>query len=272
VDVVIAVDRSESMDVFLAEVIAALPTLLAGLADGGMDVQLAAVVDDDGCVNGELPWIDGSYSSDDAEAALEDMVVHHGGSVLSERAFLLLQEALNEDKVGAGGCNEGLLRTGAALHLLGISDEDEQSPGAWGDHMATLQALGADSGSVVFHAVSGDDEGCGVAAFEGFEDAVDATGGSLVSLCTDDWSGELDAMAATMAEVSGDPQTEGPYVLSQQPVAASISVRVDDTTVSEGWSWTEEGNSLTFEAVYAPSPGSVVGIDYAVLPEACTQQ
>jgi hypothetical protein len=271
VDVVIVVDRSTSMDVHLGGVLDGLPVLVAGLVDRGLDLQLAAVVDDDGCVNGALPWLDASHSSGEVSGALAEMVATDGGSTLTERAFLLLQAVFEVDNLASGGCNEGLLRTGSALHLVGVSDEPEQSPGSWSDHLASLQGLRADPDLLVLHAISGDDAGCGDAPFDGFSDAVDATGGGSVSLCSEDLAGDLDALAGVMAGVAGEPESEGPYALAQVPVAASIVVQVDGTTQLEGWSYDPGGNSIDFEPAHAPSPGALVEVGYAVQPDDCSQ-
>jgi len=270
VDVVVALDRSTSMDVYMGDLLAGLPALVSGLADRGLDLQLVVVVDDDGCVNGELPWIDGESSTSQVRDALAAMATHHGGGSLMERAYLQLQAALSAGNLGAAGCNEGLLRERAALHLVGISDELEQSSDDWGDHVTALQALRVDPAMVVFHAIAGNDSGCGEQAFDGFDDAVDLTGGSLVSLCSDDLAGDLDLMANAMAGVAGEPVTEGPYVLNEQPVALSIELRVDDARVFDGWSYDTDANSVSFDAVAAPSPGAVVEVSYAVRPDDCS--
>ncbi len=271
VDVVLAVDRSESMDHYLPDVVAALPALATGLAHRSLDLQLAAVVEDDGCVNGESPWIDQQDSVSEIEDALADMITAHGGGSLSERAFDLLQAALGETNTSAGGCNEGLLRDGAALHLVGISDENEQSGVSWSDQVTALQALAREPGLVVFHGVGGDDAGCGDAPFIGFEDAVDFTGGSMVSLCSETLGSDLDGMAGTMSGVVGEPDGAGPYSLSQQPVSASITVRIDEVALTEGWTYDVDNNSVSFDAVHAPSPGAAVEIGYAVRPDDCSQ-
>jgi hypothetical protein len=271
VDVVLAVDRSDSMNTHLAAVRAALPSLVAGLADRGLDLHLAVVVDDDGCVNGALPMLDGGETSGETTSALEDMLAPDGTGALTERAFLLLQAAFSNDNLEPGGCNEGLLRAVSALHLIGVSDEPEQSPGSWTEHLTSLRTLRADPDQLVLHAIAGDDAGCGEGAFDDFTDAVDATGGSLVSLCSDDLELELDGMAAAIASVSGDPESEGPYTLLQVPVAASIELRVDGSTQLEGWSFDAASNSVSFDPAHAPGPGSELLVSYAVQPGDCTE-
>ena len=61
-DVVIAVDRSCSMNDDIQGLTANLSRLPGRLSAAGVDVQLAATVDDDGCINGPELFIDGSFS------------------------------------------------------------------------------------------------------------------------------------------------------------------------------------------------------------------
>jgi hypothetical protein len=272
VDVLLAVDRSSSMDGFVEGLLAALPALVSGLDGQGMDLRLAAVVDDDGCVNGDVPWLDGGGSASQNEDAIAAMIAPDGSATLSERAFLLLQAATDASNLGAGGCNEGLIREHAAIHLIGVSDEPEQSSGVWSDHVASLQALHSDPSQVVFHAIAGDDDGCGLGAYEGFEDAVDLSGGAMLSLCSEDLAGELADLAFAIAALAGPTESAGPYALTQQPVVASIELRVDDATVTEGWSYDSDSNSVSFEPVMAPSPGASVEVRYASRPQDCDQR
>ncbi len=271
VDLLLAVDRSESMNGFVEGLLAALPSLFEGLVEAGVDPQLAVVVDDDGCVNGSTRWLDGEASASELEDTLSVMIAPDGATSLAERAFLLLQAATGEDPLGVGGCNEGLIREHSAVHLVGISDEPEQSSGSWSDHVASLQQLRSDPALVVFQAIAGDDAGCGMGAYGGFEDAVELTGGALVSLCSEDLATDLEGLAATIAGVAGEPETEGPYPLSQQPVVSSLELRVDEATVTAGWSYDTDSNSVRFDPVLAPSPGSSVEIRYAARPQDCDE-
>ncbi len=271
-EVVVALDRSQSLDPYLEQVRAALPLLVAALEEQGVDYQVAVVVDDDGCVNGELGWIDTSLDTNDVEDAVLSMSLQDGGSAaLAEKAFLMLEQALSADNTEGGGCNEGMLRAGAALHLLGVSDEREQSSGSWQDHATALENLASDPSLVRFHAIAGDDAGCGMEAFEPFDNAVAASGGVQVSLCSDDWEGDMAALAANMAELLGPVDTQGPWSLSQQPVEGSITVSTDEVQQLNGWSYDGETNGVMFDPEHAPAPGATIAIDYAAQPEDCSQ-
>jgi hypothetical protein len=266
VDLVMAVDRSQSMDPFLPVLQAAIPSLVDALAARNLDLHLAAVVDDDGCVNGAQAWLDQGSGESEVAAAWSDMLTTDGGSSLAERPFLLLEQALSTAASGSGGCNEGLIRGGAGLHLIGVSDEHEQSGGSWESHLATLQAFGFSPEMVVLHAIAGDDAGCGASAFDGFSDAVSESGGLGLSLCSADLEGDLEGLAAAVAGVAGSPETAGPYALTQQPVTGTIVPEIDGVVVREGWRFDAESNSLIFDASSAPPPGALLEIGYAVPP------
>ena len=266
-DVVLALDRSGSMDPYLPALQEHLPELVSALAAHGVDLQLAVVVTDDGCVQGEVGWVEEDTSRSQAAAAMTEMMVFSGTGVDQERAFELLEAALDPSALVSGGCNQGLLRTGTALHLVGISDEPEQSPGGWSTHLATLQALRSEP--VVLHAIAGTDDGSCGQAYAGFADAVDATGGAMVSLCTEAWASELDRLAGAMAETPGEPVLIGPYRLSATPVESTLEVHVDGSRVTSGWAFSSVDGGIVFEANAAPASGTAIEVRYTALPPDC---
>lgn len=268
-DVVLAVDRSQSMDPYLPALQENLPDLVLALAARGVDLQLALVVTDDGCVQGDVPWLEEGASHFEASDAVADMLVFSGTGMAQERAFRLLEAAFDPANLAPGGCNQGLLREGTALHLVGVSDEPEQSTGGWSTHLAALQALRPDPSFVVLHAIAGTDDGSCAQAYGGFAEAVDATGGAAISLCTDSWSAELDRLADHMIETPGEPALVGPYRLSASPVVGTLEVRIDGSRVSSGWVWSAAESGIVFEANAAPASGAAIEVGYTELPSDC---
>ena len=127
------------------------------------DYQVAAIVNDDGCVVGSEIWIDNTFDEDEAKDTLSTMM-NLGGSYGSntERGFMLLEAAVSEDSTGSGGCNEDLVREDAKLNLVGVSDEREQSVSSWEYYVEYFQGLKDDTDQVVVHAIGGDyGTGCG---------------------------------------------------------------------------------------------------------------
>jgi hypothetical protein len=262
-DVVMAVDRSDSMRGALGDILADFSNFIEALRAGGSAWRLAAIVEDDGCVVGPDTWIDASFSTEEAVAAFTTQLDTSGSEgANAEKGFTLLQNALSEANLGAGGCNENLLRDAAVLHLVGVSDEPEQSTGGtWSDYVALFQALEPDPDLVKIDAIGGDSpKGCASAFYySGFYDAMEATGGSFVSICTDDWAGELLRLGGEMYQLIDT------FPLSAVPVVKTLKVTSAGVSVS-GWTYDAHLNALVFDADEVPAPGTVIDVDYTVDP------
>jgi hypothetical protein len=122
---------------------------------------------------------------------------------------------------------------------------------------------------VVLHAICGTDDGSCAQPYTGFSEAVAATGGAMVSLCTDAWPTELARLADTMAETPGEPVLTGPYRLSASPVVSTLEVRIDGSRVTSGWAWSPIEGGVEFEANAAPASGAAIEVRYTALPADC---
>jgi hypothetical protein len=246
-DIIIAVDRSGSMSDDIIGMTDGLPGLTGALLDAGVDYQIAATVEDDGCVNGSDIWIDDTFSDTDATTTFEDQV-NLGGSYGSntERAFMLLEA--NLDETVSGGCNEGLLREGASLHLVGLSDEPEQSVNSYSHYLSLYEGY-VDSADLLYvHAIGGDyPSGCGGAtAYTGMYEATVATGGAFLSICTSDWTDTMTQLGEAMVlEVTEDAT----FSLSAEPVDSTLlTVTVEGVDVSGSWTYDASTNSVTIDS------------------------
>jgi hypothetical protein len=261
-DIIFALDRSCSMDADLANIQTNFDVFVETLAGMDADFQVAAVVDDDGCVLGSDIWIDNTFSEDDAKDTLENMMNLAGtyGSN-TERAFMLLEAAVTEDNIGSGGCNEDLVRDDAKLNLVGVSDEREQSVNSWEYYVGVFQDLKDDTDQLVVHAIGGDyGTGCGGTAepYTGMYEATVATGGTFLSICAEDFGAHLEALAeGSTADLSA-------FTLTDSPVQETIEVRVDGVTKTQGWEYDTSDNQVVFEEDYIPEGGATVEIEYAL--------
>ncbi len=263
VDFLVALNKSGGMNQELSQVIVSLRELATALVEQGTDFRLAITQADDGCIAGDDLWIDRSFEASEAEAAADAMMALGGPYASnSERAFMLFEACLNQSE--AGGCNEGLIRPGAALHLVGISDEPEQSENSW-DHYTTLfLAWVDDPAQLVFHAVGGEyPSGCsGATAYTGMVEAVAATGGTFFGICSESWGDDLSRLAQGIA----DPPLQ--LRASAEPVMQTLEIRVDGVILEQGWSYDEGSWTVTFEPEARPAWGSTVELRYA-LAQAC---
>ncbi len=260
-DIILAVDRSCSMDDNITNVQDNFDIFVSQMASLDTDFHIAATVEDNGCVNGADLYIDNTFSESDAQAAITAQI-NLGASYGSntERAFMLLESALAE-AVTSGGCNEGLLRDDAGLNLVGVSDEPEQSVSDYSYYVSLFQSLKGDPEQVVMHAIGGDyPNGCASAsAYTGFYEATVATGGLFLSICATDFGSHLQALAEN-AEV-GEMRS---YELTEWPVPGTIAVKIDSVTTTVGWEYNTTDNSVDFDDAYIPEGGSTIEVEYAL--------
>ena len=259
-DIIFAVDRSCSMNDDIENVQNNFGTFTTTMAGLDSDYQVAATVEDDGCINGADLFIDNTFSASDAQQTITTMI-NLGASYGSntERAFMLIESCLGETLTGSG-CNYGLVRDDATLNLVGVSDEPEQSVNNYSHYVSLFQGLKTNPDDVVLHAIGGDyPSGCSSAsAYTGFYEATVATGGLFLSICATDWGTHLEALAEGAA---ADLST---FELTDWPVPETVVVRVDGVTTTVGWEYNPTDNAIDFESDYVPEGGSTIEIEYAL--------
>ena len=279
-DIVFAVDRSCSMydDINLMnQNFASFVNTLQGM---NSDYHVAAVVGDNGCVYGGDKFIDNTFSGGDAETTIATMIDCFSSSncnmnvpyaTYTEAAFSLFESFLSESVDINGtpdpsGCNYGVIREGAKLNLVGVSDEPEQSVNTYAYYVSLFQGLKANPDDVVFHAIGGDyPSGCGGNdAYTGMYEASVATGGLFLSICATDWATQLEALA------EGSAQDLTSFALTQQPVPSTIEVTLNGLPTTVGWSYNPTDNAIDFDPDYVPEGGDTIEVDYAVYGD-CNQ-
>ena len=265
-DIIFAVDRSCSMYDDIENMQDNFDYFTSAMANLDADFQIAATVDDDGCINGDNLFIDSSFSTSEARDTITDMIEQNAGyGAYTERAFQLLEECLGESVDSSGypdssGCNYGLVRREATLNLVGVSDEPEQSVGTWDSYVTLFQGIKASPDDVVFHAIGGDPgTGCSSASpYTGFIEAANATAGLFLSICASDWGGQLEDLA------EGAARDLSSYDLTEWPVPSTIEVEVDGITTTVGWRYDAVDNSIEFDREYVPEGGSQIVVDYVL--------
>ena len=262
VDVLWVVDNSCSMAEEQANLAANAATFLGLLDDDGLDYQIGVVTTDDPTLQGAVPIV--TPSTPDAADAFAAAVQLGTNGAWTEQPLLQGYDALTAPMTDPGWPNEGMLRAGAGLAVVLVTDEEDQSGGAAVDWAAQFQALQPDPSLVAISGIYGLAAGCsspdGIAdPSPRIEEVVALTGGVEVSICDQDWSPVL---ANAPSLVSG-PGLRFP--LSESPMPETIAVTVDTTPVTQGWSFDEVDVSVVFEADAAPAEGADVAITYDVV-------
>lgn len=221
----------------------------------GTDWRLLAVTGPSGCgVNGVITSETADWQSKFATglqtAPGEDLVDEWG----------LANAAAAVANTGSGECNQGFMRSDALLHVIFISDEDDNSPGYenggdyWQSYVQDIQRARGDASNVKFSAVGGPvPGGCdGAEPGTGYWEAVQSTEGQFVSIC-DDWAAQIEDLASASA-------TQRLFRLSEVPVESTILVTIDGDE-RDTWTFVPETNQIRFDSDF-PLAGQTVSITY----------
>ncbi|MFT5684654.1 MAG: hypothetical protein ACI8RZ_005598 [Myxococcota bacterium] len=250
-DILFAVDKSCSMDDKSDELIEHFGAFTDAMDAGELDYRVALIVQDSGLVYGADPYIDQSNAWRASEITY-DMRSGSEGSY-TESGFTLLLAAVAANS---------WIRDSAELHLIGFSDEPEQSRDSdysdYNDYISEFQMFKDDPDDVVFHAIGGDyPGGCDSAEpYTGFYEATVATGGIFESICTTDWDATLESVGSYIL-----PAPAASFSLSQPAVSETIAVLVDAQSVSS-WQHDTDNDAIVFDADHIPVGGAEVTISY----------
>lgn len=276
-DIMFLLDQSCSMDDDTRAVANNIETFVSTLSGLSTDWQIIVASNDEGCNQGGILTPDTPGYEDTFKEAARECDSRYGCSSIVDVEALLLPAAAGVENSDGGECNDGFLREDALLHIIAVSDEPEQSAcdDIWDvdcaesdwerlvDEIVTKKGSAALTKiSAVAGPVPGGCSGGGntADAGTGYAEAVEATGGLFLSLCSD-WG----ASAEELAEASVQLDT---FELSHTAWEPSIVVTVDGSPVQTGWSYDEDTNSVVFEGDEAPTEGQVVVISYGA-PVSC---
>jgi len=253
-DIMFAIDQSCSMDDDQRRLATNFSTFISLLSSYSNDWQIIIANNDDGCNQTGIL----TPSTPGYQTLFTDQVTR-GGDRFTE-ALLTVGARAAEASAYAGGCNYGFMRPGAAFHLVVVSDEPEQSQYLGSDNWSTLvtrmQTAKGDPGMVKVSAIAGDyPGGCGSAdAGDGYYQAVQATSGEFISICSD-W-----ANSTTLESLASASIIQNSFELLQTPIPETISVYVNGTEVT-GWTYDPTTNTVLIESA-DPGEGDLVEISY----------
>lgn len=226
-DLLLAVDRSCNQD-DMARLEPHWPDLRDGLADAGVSLRMAAVVEDDACVSGDPIVLDDTLDDEafrDALWAQQNWGPDWGR--YTEQLLYLSARALEAE------CNAALVQKSAPLHVLLFSDEPDQSELDWSVYVDRMMALPDPGVPLTVHAIGGDgDPECWAQLYTGAIEAVEQTGGVFQSFCRPDWANGMEALATGMAAANRR------IVLSTltDAVGEPVSVQNEREEVAD-WTW-----------------------------------
>ena len=261
-DLIFFGDTSDSMTAELETMGDHARTFMDRLDDYDSDWRMAVVTGPTGCAVGGIISTDvADYTDRFADALITPPGADAVALGADEWGLHNVDQAVQASR--SGGCNEGFLRDGALLHIIILSDEPDTSPGSdagdgyWEDYVDAVQAAKGDDQSVTISGVIGPvPEGCdGAYPGSGYAEAIDATGGALLSIC-DNWSDSLGVLVLASVQVSDFP-------LSHVPISDTLEVLVNDEVRTRGWEYQSAENRVHFTEAL-PTLSYTVTIRYSV--------
>ncbi len=272
VDVLWVIDNTGSMAEEQAALAESFGAFAQGLVEQEVAYQLGVVttdVSDDGAgVLHGLPWIITPQTADPEAAFTEAVQVGTDGQPPEAgfgAAWLALSEPLRS------GANRGFRRDDALLHIVVVSDNDDESDELLGKDPAQhfLEFLEQEASAAgmepMVSAVAGDvPDGCSgssgrALAGTRYQQVVEATDGVFASICDAD----MDAVVQALGEMSLIYADS--FELQAVPYTETLAVWVDDLRQEEGWSFDEQSNCVVF--TQAPEPDATIRVRYTVLDE-----
>lgn len=253
--ILFAVNEVATYAPFEDRFVESLPYLFDALLDAGVEFRVAFTLQPDGEITGDIPYIDETFSSSDAISAMEEMLTEPG---MGDNDTLLdtLNKAieLNRDWL----LDESETWSESKLTLVAINSDVEQSTGSASHYVNQYWAYKEDSASVIVNAITGPmPRGCsGAEPAELLDSATSLTGGTLYEICEADWTSYMEGIA----EDALGERTE--FELEGEPADWSIEVKVNNTAVTEGWTYDSEDVAVVFDEDHYPEEGSEVEIHY----------
>jgi len=240
VDILFAVDQSCSMDDQTSDLAQAFGEFINEINNVTTGWHLGVVTNDNGCFNqGVLTSSTNNYQSKFTSAVSTGGCTAGSPSCLTEALLRLTSVSLS--KTG-GGCNANFLRSGAMLHVIVVSDEEEQSNTNWLTWVNEFGTYVASPNHLKISAVVDVNTSCGDGTgADGYDDAANYTGGELLNICNANWASQIATLsAASLTNIFR-------YELTETGAdEASISVYVDGALNSD-WHYDSGSNEVVFD-------------------------
>jgi hypothetical protein len=170
-----------------------------------------------------------------------------------------------------GGHNRGFLRKEAALEIVFVSDEDDQSSADLNFYENFFTNIkGFFNASMMHaHAIVGPQGGCSSASGDAtaghrYIDLANATGGNVISICEANFAQGL----ASIGEIAFGLKVQ--FFLSRVAVPASIEVKVNgvpcaaSSGATTNWTYDQPSNAIVFSenGGCMPQPGQNIWVHY----------
>jgi hypothetical protein len=271
-DVLFVIDNSGSMEGEQDLLARNFPRFMDWFLDSGVDYHIGVVTTDmyDRAQTGLLRSSDGIRWLDpetpNPQTHFVDMAAVGIDGANDERGRAAAYTAI---ELRARTDNAGFLRDEASLHLVAVTDEEDESgrdPITRREFISYLQFLKDPPARTTFSSIVGPDESgndCDAEPGTDYLEITRAVGGVERSICSDDWGSVLDELGFLAVGYRRD------FYLSRTPAPGTLEVLVQ-TDASEvsmpepspEWTYRADVNAVSFDGTYLPPSSSVIRIRY----------
>lgn len=274
VDILFVVDESASMCGEQDNLADNFNTLTSIASQWGNDFQIGITTTNIDAEDEEVGHLFGSPAiiTKDSVANFGPNIEDVGcsGSGAQESGLEAGRRAISPPLMDDGGYNEGFVRTDAALEIVFVSDEEDQSPGSVPFYIDFYKSIKGFMNEDMFHAhaIVGDfNGGCSISQDDGADagkryiEIQEATGGVFGSICDDDFS--------TVLEDIGNKAfgLQVQFFLSAQADAANVKVWVNNVECAAGWTYDPQTNAVVFDenGTCMPQAGDEIKVWYQMI-------
>ena len=274
VDILFVVDESASMCGEQDNLADNFNILTAIATQWGNDFQIGITTTNIDAENDEVGQLFGS-----PPIITKDSVTNFGpniedvgcsGSGTQESGLEAGRRAISPPIMDEGGYNAGFVRDDAALEVVFVSDEEDQSPGSVPFYIDFYKSIKGFLNDDMFHAhaIVGDfNGGCNVSQDDGADagkryiEVQEATGGVFGSICDDDFSEVL----KDIGDKAFGLQVQ--FFLSAQADAANVKVWVNNVECAAGWNYDVGTNAVIFDenGTCMPQAGDEIKVWYQMI-------
>ena len=251
-DILWVIDRSGSMMNHDPELLTGIEAMLTSLPlDTGWRLGIISTDENEALSNSTFPLVPGD-DIDDATTALNALGSGSWG-LTGEAGFESVYTYME-----LGAYSTSWMRQSAALLIVFVSDEDEQSwdwtPTEFYDWITTKRSR------VLISSIVGLDEStCADEIGQGYLDVTNMASGVEIDICSSDWT-------PGVAEASQPFEPIEHLKLSQYPIEESITVLYDGVEQSQPmWSYDTATNTVYFSPI--PNDGVLVEVAYSILDQ-----
>jgi hypothetical protein len=266
IDILWVMDNSGTMSEEQENVVANLSSFVDVLDGFGADWQVGVVTTsaddgDDGAGQLVGPILT-PLTADVATAFASEVDVGVNGDI-NEEGLRAMELATSDPLITT--TNAGFLRQGADLAVVILSDEDDHSDGSTDDFTNYLTGLKGEGRARLSAVVGQLPAGCAspYAAADPAERYLavsEATGGIQDSICRDDFSQTMKALALNALGLKDT------FQLLLVPEPSTIEVRLDGVLLYNrpvnGWQYDPGQNAIVLDGYAIPGPGSGIEVRY----------